>query len=53
VLRHWRVEDITGLSAEGEQARERLMARLERSARVAARLRSSGGSSGDNATAAG
>jgi acyl-[acyl-carrier-protein] desaturase len=53
VLRQWRVEEISGLSPEGEQARERLMARLERSARVAARLRSSGGSPGDAATAAG
>lgn len=47
VVRQWRVEEITGLSAEGEQARERLMARLDRSARVAERLRSSGGSAGD------
>lgn len=43
VLRQWKVEEITGLSAEGEQARERLMARLARSARVAERLRSAGG----------
>lgn len=47
VLRQWKVEEITGLSAEGEQARERLLARLARSARVAERLRSAGGASAD------
>ena len=47
VLRQWRVEEITGLSAEGEQARERLLERLARSARVAERLRSAGGVSAD------
>lgn len=47
VLRQWRVEEITGLSAEGEQARERLLARLARSARVAERLRSAGGADAD------
>jgi hypothetical protein len=46
-LRQWKVEEITGLSAEGEQARERLLARLARSARVAERLRSAGGTSAD------
>jgi len=38
VLRHWDVEHVEGLSAEGEQARERLMKWLEKSARVARRL---------------
>jgi acyl-[acyl-carrier-protein] desaturase len=38
VLRQWDVENITGLSAEGEQARERLMARMAKSERVARRV---------------
>lgn len=38
VLRHWDVENVTGLDASGEQARERLMAYIAKSARVAARL---------------
>lgn len=38
VLRTWRVEELEGLSAEGEQARERLMARLAKSERVARRV---------------
>ena len=38
VLRHWAVESIEGLDAEAEQARERLMNRLEKSGRVARRL---------------
>lgn len=38
VQRVWDVEHISGLSAEGEQARERLMARMAKSARVAQRL---------------
>ena len=38
VLRHWGVEHLTGLDAEAEQARERLMARLAKSERVARRV---------------
>ena len=38
VLRHWDVENVTGLDAEGEQAREKLMKYLNRSAKVAARI---------------
>ena len=38
VLRQWDVENITGLSAEGEQSRERLMARMAKSERVARRV---------------
>ena len=38
VLRTWDVEHVTGLSAEGEQARERLMARMAKSERVARRV---------------
>lgn len=38
VLRTWNLEGIEGLSAEGEQARDRLMAHLAKSERVAKRL---------------
>ena len=38
VLRHWGVEQLTGLDADAEQARERLMARLAKSERVARRM---------------
>jgi len=38
VLRHWDVEHVTGLDAAGEAARERLMAYLGKSERVARRL---------------
>jgi hypothetical protein len=38
VLRHWKVKDVTGLSAEGEKAREALIARIDKIGRVAARL---------------
>jgi len=38
VVRHWDVEHIEGLDAEGEAARERLMARLAKSERVAKRF---------------
>ena len=38
VLRTWDVEHVEGLTAEGEQARERLMARMAKSERVAKRL---------------
>lgn len=38
VLRHWGVADLEGLTPEAEQSRERLMKRLDTSARVAKRL---------------
>ena len=38
LLRHWHIDQIEGLDAEAEQARERLMARLAKSERVARRL---------------
>jgi acyl-[acyl-carrier-protein] desaturase len=38
VLRHWGVEQLTGLDAEAEQSRDRLMARLAKSERVARRV---------------
>jgi acyl-[acyl-carrier-protein] desaturase len=38
VLRQWGVEQLTGLDAEAEQARERLMRRLAKSERVARRM---------------
>ena len=38
VLRQWDVENITGLDADGEQARDRLMKRLAKSERVARRV---------------
>ncbi len=38
VLRQWGVDNLTGLDAEAEQSRERLMARLAKSERVARRL---------------
>ena len=38
VLRHWGIESIEGLDAEAEQAREKLLAYISKSGRVAARL---------------
>jgi acyl-[acyl-carrier-protein] desaturase len=38
VLRHWNVAGLTGLTDEGERARERLLAHVARIGRVAARL---------------
>jgi acyl-[acyl-carrier-protein] desaturase len=38
VLRAWDVEHVTGLSAEGERARDRMMARMAKSERVARRV---------------
>ena len=38
VLRHWAVESLTGLDAAAEQSRDRLMARLAKSERVARRV---------------
>jgi len=39
VLKHWCLADLTGLDAEAEQARERVMAYIAKSERVAARLK--------------
>jgi acyl-[acyl-carrier-protein] desaturase len=38
VLRHWGLESLTGLDDEAERSRDRLMARLAKSERVARRL---------------
>ncbi len=38
VLRHWGVESLTGLDADAEHSRDRLMARLTKSERVARRV---------------
>jgi acyl-[acyl-carrier-protein] desaturase len=38
VLRHWAVEGLTGLDAAAEQSRDRLMARMAKSERVARRM---------------
>jgi acyl-[acyl-carrier-protein] desaturase len=38
VLRHWRLESLTGLDAEAERARERTVRRLERIERVSRRV---------------
>ena len=38
VLHHWGIESLEGLDADAEQARERLMSRLEKSGRVARRV---------------
>ena len=38
VLRHWRLESITGLDSDGERSRDRLLARLAKSERVARRV---------------
>ena len=38
LLRHWQIDKLEGLDAEAEQSRERLMARLAKSERVARRL---------------
>ncbi len=38
VIRTWDVENVSGLTAEGEQARERLMTRMSKSERVARRV---------------
>ncbi|MGI8492551.1 MAG: acyl-ACP desaturase, partial [Acidimicrobiales bacterium] len=44
VFRQWKVTDLEGLSAEGEQARDRLLAYLVRLKRVADRQRDQRGS---------
>jgi acyl-[acyl-carrier-protein] desaturase len=38
VLRHWDLASVAGLDADGERARDRLMARLAKSERVARRI---------------
>ena len=38
ILRHWKVADVTGLSTEGEKAREALIKRIDKIGRVAGRL---------------
>ncbi|MDZ7677422.1 MAG: acyl-ACP desaturase [Acidimicrobiales bacterium] len=38
VLRHWDIEHVEGLDAEAEAARDKLLAYIEKSGRVAARL---------------
>ncbi|MFT3853753.1 MAG: acyl-ACP desaturase [Ilumatobacteraceae bacterium] len=38
VLRHWRVESLTGLDDDAERSRDRLLARLVKSERVARRM---------------
>jgi acyl-[acyl-carrier-protein] desaturase len=40
VLRHWKVESITGLTPEASAARERLLHRIERIGRAARRFSS-------------
>ena len=38
VLRHWGIENVAGLDADGERARHKLLSHLEKSGRVAKRL---------------
>lgn len=38
VMRHWKVTELTGLTAEAEQARDALVKRIERTAKVGKRL---------------
>ncbi|MBM3817365.1 MAG: acyl-ACP desaturase [Actinobacteria bacterium] len=38
VMRHWKVKEVSGLTPEAKQAQEDLVARVEKIARVAARL---------------
>jgi acyl-[acyl-carrier-protein] desaturase len=38
VIRHWKVADVTGLSPEGEKARDSLVKRVDKIGRVASRL---------------
>ncbi len=39
VLRHWKVDELTGLTDEAEVARERLLQRIDRIGRAARRMR--------------
>ena len=38
VLRHWRLEDVEGLDAAAEQARERTLGHIDRIGRIARRI---------------
>ena len=38
VMRHWKIAEITGLNAEAEKSRERVIAHIEKVQRVAARM---------------
>ncbi|MCU1346399.1 MAG: desA [Acidimicrobiia bacterium] len=38
ILRHWKVQDLTGLTSEAEKARESLLARIARTGRIGAKL---------------
>jgi acyl-[acyl-carrier-protein] desaturase len=38
VLRHWRLADLEGLTAEAEQARERVLHHIDRLGRIAQRI---------------
>ena len=38
ILRHWKIDQLGDLDAEAEQSRDRLMARIEKSGRVARRI---------------
>ena len=38
VLRHWKIDKLTGLSSEAESARESLLKRIERIGKVAAKM---------------
>jgi acyl-[acyl-carrier-protein] desaturase len=43
IMRHWRLESLTGLTAEAEQARDKLLARIAKIGRVGHRLAGDGG----------
>jgi acyl-[acyl-carrier-protein] desaturase len=43
VLRHWKVDAVTGLDADAEEARHRLLSHIERVGRVSRRFSSRGG----------
>ncbi len=38
ILRHWKVEDLSGLTSEAETARDRLLVQIERIGRLAAKM---------------
>jgi len=40
VMRHWKLEQVTGLTDEAEKAREALFKRIERTGKVGAKLAS-------------
>ena len=37
-MRHWKIAEVTGLNAEAEKARERVIAHIGKVQRVAARM---------------